>query len=143
MKSKKEESMKNINLTSKKKMRNTLFIVFIVLILLISRIGYIQFVKGGELTTLAYKQQSLDRSINPKRGTIYDSTGKYILAISSTVYTVTINPTNIPAEEKEKVSKALSDILSLDYKEKKFNRNCSKKNRQNKNRWIKKMDEWK
>ena len=55
--------MKYINLTSKKKMRNTLFIVFIILLLLIVRIGYIQFISGGELTTLAYQQQSLDRSI--------------------------------------------------------------------------------
>ena len=55
------------------------------------------------------------RAINAKRGTIFDSTGKYILAISSTAYTITINPTNIQKENKEKVSKALSDIFSLDY----------------------------
>ena len=41
---------------------------------------------------MAYDQQTLDRYINPKRGTIYDSTKKYILAISSTVETVTVNP---------------------------------------------------
>lgn len=50
-----------------------------------------------------------------KRGTIYDATGKNILAISSTVNTITVNPTNISKNDKEKVSKALSDIFDLDY----------------------------
>ena len=45
----------------------------------------------------------MDRNINPKRGTIYDATGKYKLAVSSTVQTVTVNPDNITEENKEKV----------------------------------------
>lgn len=101
-------------LSSKKKMRNTLFIVFLILLLLIGRIGYIQFIQGGELSTLAYEQQTLDRSINPKRGTIYDSTGK-ALAVSSTVETVTVNPGNISKENKEKVAQKLSELFELDY----------------------------
>ena len=60
-------------------------------------------------------QQTLDRSINPKRGTIYDATGKNILAISSTVETVTVNPGNIAKEDKEKVAKKLSELFELDY----------------------------
>ena len=60
-------------------------------------------------------QQTLDRSINPKRGTIYDSTGKNILAISSSVETVTVNPGNIAKEDKEKVAKKLSELFDLDY----------------------------
>ena len=79
-------------LSSKKKMRKTLFITFLILLLLIGRIGFIQFVQGEELSSLAYQQQTLDRSINPKRGTIYDATGKNALAVSSTVETVTVNP---------------------------------------------------
>ena len=71
--------------------------------------------QGSELRSLAYKQQSLDRKINPKRGTIYDSTGKNILAISANVETVNVNPMNISKENKEKVAKALSDIFDLDY----------------------------
>lgn len=57
-------------------MRNILLIGFLVLTILIGKIGYIQFVQGGELSTMAYQQQTLDRSINPKRGTIYDATRK-------------------------------------------------------------------
>ena len=60
-------------------------------------------------------QQTLDRSINPKRGTIYDATGKNILAISSSVETVTVNPGNIKKEDKEKVAKKLSELFELDY----------------------------
>lgn len=64
---------------------------------------------------MAYNQQSLDRQINPKRGTIYDASGKNVLAVSASVETVTINPVNIPEENKEKVAKAFCDIFELDY----------------------------
>lgn len=96
-------------------MRNTLFIIFLIIVCLIGRIGYIQFVQGEELSSLAYQQQTLDRTINPKRGTIYDATGKNVLAVSSTVETVSVNPGNIDKKDKEKVAKILSDIFELDY----------------------------
>lgn len=53
--------------------------------------------------------------VNPKRGTIYDATGKNILAISSTVETVTVNPVNIASKDKEKVAEALANIFELNY----------------------------
>ena len=83
------------NVASKKRMRNELLILWAVLFALIFRIGWLQLVQGSELQSMAYVQQTLDRSINPRRGTIYDSTGKTILAVSSTVETVTVNPVNI------------------------------------------------
>ena len=101
-------------ISRKKRMRNGLFFSIIVLFALIFRVGWIQFVNGGELQTLAYEQQTLDRKINPKRGTIYDR-NKNKLAVSSTVYTITITPTNIEEENKEKVAKEISDIFNLDY----------------------------
>ena len=107
--------MNEIKLTSKKKMRNILFISFLIIICLIVRIGYIQLIQGKELSELAYEQQTLDRKINPKRGTIYDATGTNILAVSSTVETVTVNPSNISSEDKEKVATALANIFELDY----------------------------
>lgn len=64
---------------------------------------------------MAYAQHTLDRKINPKRGTIYDSTGKRVFAVSGTVRCVTVNPVNIHEEDKEKLSKALSEILQVDY----------------------------
>ena len=103
------------NLSMKKRMRNILFVMFILITLLIGRIGFIQFVQGKELSEMAYEQQTLDRSINPKRGTIYDRTGENVLAVSSTVETVTVNPGNIAKEDKEKVAQKLAEIFELDY----------------------------
>ena len=61
-------------LSSKRKMRNMLFISFLIIICLTVRIAYIQLIQGKELSELAYQQQTLDRKINPQRGTIYDAT---------------------------------------------------------------------
>ena len=107
--------MQTINLKNKKKMRNTLFITFLILLLLLSRICYIEFIQGKELQVLAYEQQVQKRTVNPRRGTIYDSSEKYTLAISSTAYTVSVNPTNIPSEKKELISKKLTEIFDLNY----------------------------
>ena len=105
----------SISLSNKKKMKNALFIVLIIFILFTVRLAYIQFVWGSELSEKALNQQAQSRSITAKRGTLYDSTGKYILAESSSVESVSINPTNISAENKDKIAKALSDIFELDY----------------------------
>lgn len=105
----------SISLSNKKKMKNALFIVFIIFIFFTVRLAYIQFVWGAELSEKALDQQAQSRSITAKRGTLYDSTGKYILAESSSVESVSINPTNISAENKDKVARALSDIFELDY----------------------------
>ena len=103
------------DLSRKKRIRTEFIVLIILLIGLISRIGIIQFVNGEELQLMAYMQQTMDRKINPKRGTIYDSSGKVALAVSSTVETITVNPTNIKKEDKEKVAKALTEIFNLDY----------------------------
>ena len=107
--------MIDIGLKRKRRLKKSLISVMMIFVLLNIRIGYIQFVMGSELQTKAYVQQMMDRNINPKRGTIYDSTGKNVLAISSTVETVTINPTNIAKEDKEKVARKMCDIFDLDY----------------------------
>ncbi len=115
------------NITRKKRMRNEIIILWLILLALTIRIGWIQFGMGSELQSMAYTQQTLDRSINPRRGTIYDATGKKILAVSSTVETVTVNPGNIAKEDKEKLAHALSNILELNYETvlKKVNRRSS------------------
>ena len=116
-----------ISLSNKKKMRNGLFVAIIIIILLTTRLGYIQLVWGAELNDKALSQQSQSRKITAKRGTIYDATGKYELAVSSSVEAVTINPGNIKKENKEKVAKTLSDIFKLDYEKtlKKVNKRSS------------------
>ena len=114
------------NLSGKKRMRNALFICLGLLCMLAIRIGYIQFIQGDELQTLAYVQQTLDRKINPRRGTIYDRNGVTV-AMSASVETVTVNPKNISKDNKEKVARIMSDIFELDYEKvlKKVNKNTS------------------
>ena len=104
-----------ISLSNKKKMRNGLFMVLVIFTLLTTRLCYIQFVWGTELSEKAGTQQSQSRTITAKRGTIHDSTGKYILAESSSVEAISVNPTLIHEKDKEKVAKALSEIFELDY----------------------------
>ena len=105
----------NGNISRKKRIRWELVVATILFVSLTGRLAVIQLVQGSELQTMAYMQQTLGRKINPKRGTIYDSTGKTALAVSSTVETVTVNPVNIDKEDKEKVARALTDIFDLDY----------------------------
>ncbi len=121
-KAKKKKDKININkiekkgaLTRKKRMRNAIIVVFLVMSLIIGRIAWIQFVDGDRLKYMAYVQHTLDRKINPKRGTIYDATGEKVLAVSATVRTITVNPVNIAKNDKEKVARALSDIFDVDY----------------------------
>ncbi|MBR3133806.1 MAG: hypothetical protein IKG42_07150 [Clostridia bacterium] len=106
--------MVNHTLGMRKRIKIEFYILFICFICLIIRIGYIQLIKGKVLRQMAYDQQSIQRTVSPKRGIIYDSQGK-ILAVSSTVESVTVNPNNIKKEDKEKVSRALSEIFELDY----------------------------
>lgn len=114
-------------ISRRKRMKIWIILVFIVSLAFIVRIAWLQFVRGDELKQMAYEQQSLDRAINPRRGTIYDATGKTVLAISSTVNTITVNPNNIPKEDKEKVAEAFTNIFELDYDTvlKKLKRNTS------------------
>ncbi len=111
------------NLIYTTKLRNIFIVILLVLIILLGRIGYLQFVEGAYLTELAYKQQTINQILSPKRGNIYDSTGK-ALAISAQVDTITINPTKIKGDSDEKtktlketVAKGLSGIFALDYNE--------------------------
>ena len=119
--------MQNVSIKTKKRIRWVLFGSIFLLFLLSMHIAYIQFIQGGDLQGRAYEQQSLERTINPKRGVIYDATGNVVLAVSSSAETVTVNPTNIAKENKEKVARALSDILELDYEKvlKKVRKNSS------------------
>ena len=118
-------NIKISEINRKKRMKNIIFISFIIFIIILGKIAYIQFVQGEEISNMAYMQQTLGRNINPRRGTIYDATGKNILAVSSTVETVTVNPVNIAKEDKEKVAMAFSNIFELDYETalKKVNKN--------------------
>ena len=107
--------MQNSNLDAKKRIVFIFFIVVIVCIVLCIKVAIIQFIEGNEWKEKSENQQYASRSITARRGTIYDTSGEIVLAQSSSVETISVNPLNISEENKEKVAKALSDIFELDY----------------------------
>ena len=115
--------------TINERLKRILLVFFFIFLLLIGRLGWLQLVQGADLKEEMYRQLTTSQTISPKRGTIYDSTGK-ALAISAQVDTVSINPTEIVVKDedehtaevltkelKENVAKAFSDIFDLDYEE--------------------------
>ena len=105
------------------KMKFLLIFIILLLASLLGRIAYLQFVEGSFLKEQAYSQQTINQIISPKRGNIYDSTGK-TLATSAQVDTVTINPKKIKSNSdeattalKEKIAHGLADIFELNYDE--------------------------
>ena len=62
--------------TLSQRLRNILLVFFLVLVLLVGRLGWLQIVQGAELKEAMYNQLTTSRVISPKRGAIYDSTGK-------------------------------------------------------------------
>ncbi len=114
---------RDVNILPLKRFLGILIIFMFVFALLILKLALLQFKDGSSLKEQAYNQQTTNSIITAKRGTIYDSTGK-VLAISSQVDTITINPKKIVSttekstkEKKEKVAYALSDIFGLNYDE--------------------------
>ncbi len=108
----------------------TAFVVLICIFLALTlRVGYLMLVKGGEYKKMAIEQQTRDRLITPKRGTIYDRNGKP-LAVSATVETVSISPITVRSEgeeEAEKTARLLAQVLELEYDDviKKIEKNTS------------------
>lgn len=85
--------------------------------MLIIRVGFLQFIDGEHLQTLATSQQTLTQTISAKRGTIYDSTGN-ALAISYDTDKIYVTPSLIKEQNnKTIVAQALASILELDYNE--------------------------
>ena len=103
------------DLSAKKRMILFLVIFFISCIVVTVRLSYLQFIKSAELQAKTEEQQRSTRQVGARRGTIYDSSEETVLAISSTVYTVTVNPMKIPNEKKEMLAKKLAETFELEY----------------------------
>ena len=87
---------------SKKNLIVILLLVFICMLVLCLRLGWLQIVRGDELSGKAIEQQTRDTPIEAERGVIYDTNGKE-LAVSVTCYTIWVRPTDITsAKTKEK-----------------------------------------
>ena len=119
-----------LKLSSKKRIIFLLVIFFITALVLFFRLIFLQFIKGSELLNAAESQQNSSRNIGCRRGTIYDSSGKNVLAISSTVYSVTVNPMKIDNNRKEELATVLSRIFEIDYEKviKRLNKNSGEEN---------------
>ncbi len=100
--------------------KNRIFICTLAAVVLLGalgvRIGYWQIIRGEQMRKEATLQQTRDRAITSKRGTIYDRNGKE-LAVSASVELVAVAPPEIAKNKggAEIVAKHLSDILELSY----------------------------
>ena len=117
----KTEKMKNninvVNKIPKSKIILILILVIIFMIALIARVGYLQFIDGEHLQTLATSQQTLTETISAKRGNIYDSNGNE-LAISYDTDKVYIDPSLIKdSSNKNIIAQGLASILEIDSNE--------------------------
>lgn len=108
-------------INNKKKLKVSMLIFIFLLILLSFRLVVLQLIQGDKLKRKASAQQTSVQTIQPTRGTIYDSNGK-LLAISAEADNILINPASMKhldntEIDKEAVAQSFSEIFGLDYAE--------------------------
>ncbi len=114
--------MENGNKSNLRKLRKRILgiscIFLAMLFAITANTAKVQLLDGVKYKQWAIAQQTRDKIINSKRGTIYDRNMKP-LAVSATVYTVVASPSEICKVDGRaaKVAKTLSEILKLDYEE--------------------------
>lgn len=94
-------------------------IATVLMIIVLVKLIHTQFVRGEELSKMAYNQQVSDEEITSKRGTIYDTNGT-VLAQSVAVDTISINPKSVKYSNNTKVepeimARVFSDVFGIDY----------------------------
>lgn len=99
-------------LGAKKKLLFFLFCAICGYLLLMGRLLYIELFRAEEWQQLAYEQQTRDRLITPKRGSILDRSGEGI-ALTETVNAVSVIPVQV--KEKEETAQFLAEMLDLEY----------------------------
>lgn len=104
--------MSYVAVKNKKRIIKMLIICFVITILLFCKLIYIQVINTSHYQEKAYEQQTRERDVAAKRGTIYDATGGKILAQSISTSKITIIPNTIT--KKEEVGAKLSEILGMD-----------------------------
>lgn len=91
----------------------------VVMVLLCLRVGWIQLVRGKDLSRQALDQQISDNTVSAKRGNIYDRNYK-VLASNITVQSISINPAAMKESIEGKglsvdeVARSIGDILDMD-----------------------------
>ncbi|MHB8061857.1 MAG: penicillin-binding transpeptidase domain-containing protein [Ruminiclostridium sp.] len=107
--------MANLNMKHKKRLLGVLITFTILTVSLIVRIAWIQIANGQEYQQLAFEQQTNNRTISAKRGTIYDR-NMTDLAISGSVETIWSSPQTIKklGLNIDKISGELATILGME-----------------------------
>ena len=106
--------MEKPTISAKKRLLIFLFCSMFGYFLLIGRVAFIEFFRAEKWQEMAYEQQTRDRLITPKRGSILDRNGEGI-AMTETVNAVSVIPVQV--REKEKTAKFLAEKLDLTYEE--------------------------
>lgn len=112
----------------KKKMLIVLVVCIIGFIYVLGHVVKWQIIKGSELSQAAVEQQTRDKTINSKRGSILDRNGN-VLAASISVETVTASPVDVKKNDTsiEEISQNIATLLGMEYESvyKKINQNTS------------------
>ena len=106
--------MEKPTISAKKRLLIFLFCSMFGYLLLIGRVAFIDFFRAEKWQQMAYEQQTRDRLITPKRGSILDRNGEGI-ALTETVNAVSVIPVQV--KEKEKTAQFLAEKLDLSYGE--------------------------
>ncbi len=105
--------MAYMSLKNQKRIMIMLIVCAIGVVILLSRLVYVQVIKYDHYSQKAYEQQTRERTVEAKRGTIYDTTGKKVLAQSVSVNIITAVPNSIQKENKEKIATDFAEILGI------------------------------
>ncbi len=93
----------------------TVCFIFIGFGVVAGRLFYMQIIRHDFYQEKAVNNQTSDKIVTPKRGTIYDCNMKE-LAVSASTEMITVDPSTIKkAENTEEVARELSQVLDLDY----------------------------
>ena len=90
----------DVNIRDRKRLTIAFGLFCVALIILCLRMGYIQIVRGDELTRKAITQQTKDELVESKRGDITDCNGNK-LAVSSIRYSVWVRPSGVIGTAKD------------------------------------------
>ncbi len=106
--------MDKLTYRGRKRLLLALVIFSACLIVLAVRVGYLMLTKADDYQPQAYEQQTRDRLITPKRGSILDRNGVGI-ALTESVSSISVIHAQI--ENAEETAKELSEILELEYED--------------------------
>lgn len=121
--------MDRTTMDMKKKMLVVLAVCIIGFIYVLAFVVRWQIISGAELSQAAVEQQTRDKTINSKRGSILDRNGN-VLAASISVETVTASPVDVQKNKNisvEEISQGLATLLDMEYEDvyKKLKQNTS------------------